>query len=125
MIPMPDFRAFENNNMTMRSRFTLAAASLALMAASAPAFAEDLELTLSNESSYVVVEFYASPSDVGDWEEDILGTDVLGSDESVEVTIADGRTQCDYDLRFVFDDGDVVDRGGVDLCETESYTLTD
>ena len=110
--------------MTIRSRLTLAA-SLAMMAASAPAFADDLELTLSNDSSYVVVEFYASPSDVGDWEEDILGTDVLGSEESVEITIADGRTQCEYDLRFVFDDGDVLERGGVDLCETESYTLTD
>ena len=39
--------------------------------------------------------------------------------------IGDGREQCEYDLRFVFDDGDVVDRGGVNLCETGSYTLTD
>lgn len=111
--------------MKIRSRLLIATAALVLMTASAPAFADDLELTLSNMSSYVVVEFYASPSDVGDWEEDILGTDVLGSEESVEITIADGRTQCSYDLRFVFDDGDVVDRSGVDLCETESYTLTD
>lgn len=125
MISRPGSRVQENCDMTILSRCTLGIASLVLMAVSAPAFADDLQLTLSNQSSFVVVEFYASPSDVGDWEEDILGTDVLGSDESVRITIADGRTQCNYDLRFVFDDGDVVERGGVDLCETETYTLTD
>ena len=41
------------------------------------------------------------------------------------MTIADGRTQCEYDLRFVFEDGDVVEDGGIDLCETGSYTLHD
>lgn len=113
--------------MSIIRSVTLASISLALAltAFSNPAMAEDLELTLNNRSSYVVVEFYASPSDVGDWEEDILGADVLGSDESIEITIADGRTQCAYDLRFVFDDGDVLDKGSVDLCETGSYTLTD
>lgn len=99
--------------------------ALALCAFTATAAAEDLVFDLENRSSYVVVEFYASPSNVGNWEDDILGTDVLGSGESVEITIADARTQCKYDLRFVFDDGDVVDRAGVDLCKTGNYTLTD
>jgi hypothetical protein len=115
------------SNMSIIRGFTLASVSLAfaLTAFSTPAMAGDLELTLNNRSSFVVVEFYASPSDVGDWEEDILGADVLGSGESIQITVADGRTQCDYDLRFVFDDGDVVDKGSVDLCKTGSYTLTD
>jgi hypothetical protein len=108
----------------VRSALSFSAA-LAVALISAPAQAEDLTFTLTNNSSFVVVEFYASPSDVGDWEEDILGTGVLGSGENTEITIGDGRTQCEYDLRFVFDDGDVVDRGGVNLCDTGSYTLTD
>jgi hypothetical protein len=100
-------------------------ALIPLLALSTSAMAEDLTFSLHNNSSYVVMEFYASPVDVGDWEEDILGEQVLGSGESGTVTIGDGRTQCEYDLRFVFEDGDVVERSGVDLCETESYTLTD
>lgn len=120
MIGGPDPRAGEIH-MKMMS----AAALAVLVAFSGTATAEDLEFTLRNASSYDVIEFYASPSDVAEWEEDILGLDILGSGDSVQVTIADGRTQCEYDLRFVFDDGDVVERGAVDLCETGSYTLHD
>ncbi len=108
--------------MTIR----LCAAALAALAALAvPAAAEDLTFTLTNNSSSDVQEFYSSPTDVGDWEEDILGTDVLGSGQETAVTIADGRTQCEYDLRFVFTDGQVLEDGGINLCETGSYTLSD
>jgi len=98
------------------------AAALTLIPASA--FADDLVFKLENKSSYVVTELYASPSNVRSWEEDILGTDVLGSDETVNVTIADGRRTCEYDLRIVFDDGDVIE-DTTDLCETGQYTITD
>ena len=98
---------------------------LALAAFAVPALAEDLEFTLNNRSSYDVIEFYASPYDVGEWEEDILGLDVLSAGDAVDISIADGRSQCEYDLRFVFEDGDVVERAAVDLCKTGSYTLTD
>lgn len=89
------------------------------------AFAEDLYFDLVNRSSYDVIEFYASPINVHSWEEDILGRDILESGYTVEITIADGRTQCEYDLRFVFEDGDVLERAAVNLCETNRYTLTD
>lgn len=90
-----------------------------------PALAEDLEFSLINRSGATLNEFYASPSDVGDWEDDILGVDVLADGETARITIADGRTQCEYDLRFVWTDGDVVEDTGVNLCETGRYTLTD
>lgn len=101
-------------------RSILFASALSFVAA--PAMAEDLEFTLTNNSGHVMIEFYASPSDVASWEEDILGADVLGHNESVVITIADGRTQCEYDLRMTFDDGDVLE-DTVDLCVTGSYTV--
>ena len=101
------------------------AGGVGMMAGVGKAAAEGLGFSLHKQASFFVMEFYASPSDVAEWEDDILGLDVLPSGESANVTIADGREQCEYDLRFVFDDGDVVERGGVDLCETGSYTLTD
>ena len=106
-------------------RTTLALLVGALAVSSANAGNGDLVFTLHNNSSFVVVEVYASPNDVNEWEDDILGQDVLGSEEAVRITIADAREQCEYDLRFVFDDGDVLERPSVDLCETEEYTLTD
>lgn len=98
----------------------LAASAFAF--AAAPAQAEDLAFLLRNQSGYDLYEFYASPTDVSSWEEDILGADILPSGESVEIIIADGRTQCDYDLRMVFEDGDVLE-DTVNLCDTGSYTI--
>jgi len=105
-----------------------AAGALALagmLTGAGTAVAEDLFLALENSSSAAVVEFYTSPSDVNEWEEDVLGVDVLGPGEAVDVTIADGRTQCFYDLRFVFSDNTVFEDHNVDLCETGSYMLSD
>ena len=96
----------------------------AMILVSSAAFADDLVFNFDNQSSYSIVELYTSPSDVGDWEEDILGQDILEAGESARMTIADGRRACEYDLRIVFEDGDVVE-DTTDLCETESYTVTD
>jgi len=97
----------------------------ALGAVSTQVAAEDLVFDFHNESSYVVMEFYAAPTEVDNWEEDILGDDVLGSGESTEITIADGREQCEYDFRIVVEGDIVVERRGIDLCELGEYTLTD
>jgi hypothetical protein len=88
------------------------------------ALADSLVFKLINKSSFVITELYASPNNVKSWEEDILGADVLGSGESVNVTIADGRRACDYDLRIVFDDGDAIE-DTTNLCDTGEYTVTD
>ena len=51
--------------MAVSTRVALIGSLLAASFA-APAFAEDLVFDLHNKSSYNVIEFYASPSDVGD-----------------------------------------------------------
>lgn len=89
-----------------------------------PATAEDLNFLFENASSFAIVELYASPSNVGEWEEDILGLDILDAGESARVNIRDGRRTCEYDLKIVFEDGDEV-TDTTDLCETESYRVDD
>jgi len=106
--------------MTSVSRLVVWGALATLV--SGPALAQDLTFELINVSGYDLVEFYTSPVDVGNWEEDVFGSGVLPSGNSVDVTIADGRSQCAYDLRFVFDDGDILE-DSADLCETGSYTI--
>ncbi len=113
--------------MTVISKFQgySSALMVALLAVSGTAVAEDLVFTLTNASSVTLTEFYASPINVAHWENDILGSDVLFSGESTEITIGDGRTQCEYDFRFVTDQGVVVERAAVNICELGSYTLYD
>lgn len=97
----------------------------ALAAMPALAQAEDLNFSLTNGTSAVLDQFYASPGDTKDWEEDILGKDVLAAGETTDITIADGREHCQYDMRFVFQDGSVLERADVEVCENKAFTLTE
>lgn len=104
--------------------FNYLSLAAAAMLAPSVAHADDLVFSFENQTSYAIVELYASPSNVEGWEEDILGRDILEAGEAASVTIADGRRACEYDLRVVFEDGDVIE-DTTDLCETESYTITE
>ncbi len=97
---------------------------LIISAFAAPAFAQDLEFDLINQSSFALQELYVSPASTDEWGDDVLGVDILGSGEQGVVTIADGETTCTYDLRFLTDTGTEV-TGTADLCETHSFTLSD
>lgn len=90
-----------------------------------PALAEDLTFTLTNGTSEVLTHFHTSPVGTDTWEEDVFGDDVLAPGESIEITIADGRDVCEYDMRFGFEGSDKLDTtvDTQDLCELGAYTL--
>jgi hypothetical protein len=54
---------------------------------------------------------------VKNWENDILGDDVLGSGKATEININDERTTCNYDFQAKFADGDVVEKYNIDICK--------
>jgi hypothetical protein len=110
------------NIMSVKS--AILTASLVLGFFAGPALAQDITYRLTNSTSMALVEFYTSPVDEDDWEDDLLGDDILDSGETGIVVIVDGRTQCEYDLLFVMEDGsEYVDT--VDICQLASYELTD
>lgn len=99
-----------------------------LLTPEANAQTESVTFTLTNSTSRVLEEFYASPPSTSDWEEDILGVDVLNPGDSTEITIDDGREDCKYDFRGVLgpsDDGSVgrgaLIQSGVSVCDGETY----
>jgi len=100
-------------------------AAVAAVGLAAGARADDLVFMLDNQTSEGVAEFYAAPADVNDWEDNILGSETLAPGAATRVVIADGRSQCEYDLRFVYEGGEEQEERGVNLCETGSYTLTE
>lgn len=94
------------------------------------ASAESVSFTLINQTSRVLEEFYASPPNVNDWEEDILGVDVLAPGESTTITIDDGREDCLYDFKGVLGPGDGVGRGAlvqsaVNVCDGGTYEYSE
>lgn len=78
---------------------------------------------LINGRSRSIHYFYASPSNVSSWEEDILGDSTLSSDSSMRVTIDDNRESCYYDFKAVFSDGSSSTEYDINVCRLSSYTF--
>lgn len=91
--------------------------------AAGSAMAEDLAFTLNNATSAAITEFYLSPTNVNDWEENLLGNDTLSAGQSTQISVEDGRTTCVYDIKAVLKDGREADDRGINLCELGSYTV--
>lgn len=89
-----------------------------------PALAEDLVFTLINDSSHTIVEMNVSPVDEEMWGENILTIDAVEPGMSGDITIADGLDVCDYDLRFVTDEGAEATKTQ-NLCEINTFTVND
>lgn len=104
-------------------QFALAAATTLLLAG--VSHAEDLKFTLKNGTKSTLTRFYTSPVGVNDWEDDVFGKDVLEPGESIDITIADGRSVCKYDMRFEFSEDSNLDttEDTQDLCELGAYTI--
>ena len=102
------------------SRLALSAA-LAL-ATALPAAALDRRVEIINNTGFTIVEFYGSNTGSDSWEEDILGPDVLPSGASVVINFDDASGYCMFDFRAVFEDGDVLERARVNVCETATFT---
>lgn len=85
---------------------------------------QDAFFTLVNNSDYVIAELYASPANTDDWEEDILGQDTLDPGEQLNVTVADGSDQCEYDMKVVDEDGEEHILEALDICDDPSVEFT-
>ena len=101
---------------------TLATALFALAATSTMAM--ERKVQINNQTSYTIVEFYASNTGTADWQEDILGSEVLPAGSSVTINIDDGSGYCKFDFLAVFDDGDELVSADNNVCELDEFNFT-
>ncbi len=101
---------------------TRSALIVAYLTASAfQAAAENRWVTIYNDTGYDIIRFYSSHRDARTWEEDILGRNILPSGNRAQINFDDGSGYCIFDFKAVFEDGDVLVRRGVNVCELGSY----
>lgn len=84
----------------------------------------DRHVTIKNRTGWTMLRFYASDSRRDDWEEDILGSDVLESGQDVRINIDDGSGACIYDFKAEFTNGQELTRSRINVCEVSEYTYT-
>jgi len=123
------------------ARFALAAAALGVVAigttAAAPAPSDKYQVIqvqsrdgmnrrvrIHNQTGWTMLRFYASDSRKSDWEEDILGADVLANGDSLQINIDDGSGACVYDFKAEFTNGQSLTRMNVNVCQIADYYYT-
>jgi|ERR1700693_290468 len=107
---------------------TLLFASLAAaaVACSAPAIAADAkqDFTLVNRTGYELKALFVSPSKADDWQDDVLGQDVLEDGKAVNVHFNPKAEICKWDLKVVYteDDSSAVWQN-INLCDVDKITI--
>jgi len=100
----------------------LSAMSL-LLILSLPVYAADQDFTLVNATGVTIDELYLSPVSAKDWQEDVLGVEVLEDGEEVQVNFSRDEEACAWDIMIKDTEGTEVTWKNIDLCEHTSITL--
>lgn len=95
----------------------------ALLGSSNAVAAGKQDFTVVNQTGYDIDEIYVSPSKSNDWEDDVMGRDVLANGQSVEIEFSKRENACSYDLKVVYSDQDEAEWENFDLCTVSSITL--
>jgi hypothetical protein len=82
------------------------------------------DFTIVNNTGHIVITLNVSPSREASWGPNILGGDKLGNGESAQITFARGETECIFDIKATYEDGDTTDERNVNLCKVATVTLT-
>lgn len=91
---------------------------------SSVAFAQGKQdFTLVNKTGVIISELHVSPHSTDDWEEDILGQDVLGDNESVEITFSPKERARMWDLKIIDSKGNSIEWENLNLLEISKVTL--
>lgn len=118
-------RLWAKGMINMHKLKFIAASAATLVMLAGPTLAEDLVFQLKNGTGSVLTRFYTSPVGVEQWEDDVFGEQVLNPNETIEITIGDGRDVCNYDMRFEFSEESDLDTttDTQNLCELGTYTI--
>ncbi|MCX7301464.1 MAG: hypothetical protein NTX73_14040 [Rhodobacterales bacterium] len=100
-------------------RFVPAAA--VILAIATPALADSYGIRFRNQTNNVLQYLYASDTNNDNWENDLLGQNVLQPGQYLDVTIHN-VSNCMYDVLFQFDNGAEL-QDQVNVCTVGTYTI--
>lgn len=107
----------------LMTRFvSLAIAALALtLFVTAPAAAQDRRVRIHNNTDITLYRFYSTNSGAQNWGSDVMGSSTLPPGGSMTMNFDNRYGYCVFDFRAVFEDGQELTRGGVNVCEVSDY----
>lgn len=117
------FNVFKKGCFVMTKSLRIFVLTVALMlAASVPALAYTQNFVLVNNTGSTVYNLYVSPVNSDNWEEDVLGDNVIMPGDSTTINF-NGRSERYWDLRLVFDNGVDLYWENIDLFSISRITI--
>jgi hypothetical protein len=127
---------------------SLVSVGLIATLAAQSAFADPRDFTLVNGTTVALNAIFVAPATSADWEEDLLGSDVLPAGSSLAITFPDDVTDaptfigtattdgqaagsgsslsnCVYNIKVIGAQGETGYLYGVDLCTASTVTFSD
>ncbi len=98
-------------------------AALLMVVFATSLYAGKQDVTVVNKVKKSIHHIYISEAKSDDWEEDVLGDDVLDPGESVKVTFDNSHKACKWDFKAVDTDGKEYMLMGVNLCEVATINI--
>jgi hypothetical protein len=83
----------------------------------------DRNVLIVNQTGQTIYRFYGSNVGTSSWEEDILGSSVLPSGQSVMINFDDGSGYCNFDFKIEFQDGSYITESNINVCVVGTYTV--
>jgi hypothetical protein len=103
---------------------SVAAVAAFMTFAPAAASAAPQDFVLDNDTGYDLKNLYISPTTTNDWQEDVLGEDVLQNGQSVKIHFPGGRAEtCEWDLKVTYQDDTSHEWRDVNLCSVATITI--
>ncbi len=103
-------------SMISQIRSLAIASALAIGATAAQAAPEDRWFNLMNESEWAIQAVYVANIDNPNWGPNLLRGEALHPFDYVVLDPVRAQGYCEFDILFVFSDGESMEMQGIDLC---------
>lgn len=111
--------------MNLLHRAAISVILLVLLGISSVQAQQNYYVDITNRTGYTIMYMYVSPANSRNWEEDVLGRDVLPSGTTQRVNLYGFRSPV-FDIRLVDEDGDTYTFWNVDVSRRDLVvTLAD
>lgn len=86
-------------------------------------FAANLDFTLVNKTGFDIAVVNVSPASSDDWQEDVLGSQILGNNQQVSISFPANANETIWDIQCYDAEGGNAIWSGLDLSTISTVTL--
>ena len=84
----------------------------------------DQTFVLRNNTGQTIMRAFVSPVTSNNWEEDVLGRDVLPDRQTLRINFDRGEAECNWDIKVELADGSTREQRGMNLCRLAEVEVT-